>query len=722
MDTKEPIHELQPNCVSVTTTRLGDILIGCPPEIIKWFIRRERPIPSFFVLPRDFLIDNQLNIEPEFPVYGNFFVQKKKATFIGTVEQLRRIRTILRESFFGPKEAKEGQEEREFLRARKPDGTSLKLEDIVNLVPFGRDGRRVEIDGVTIKALRPGRYEILEDGGRLAEVDTTRFTLPALPPDFFKEQPLEPPTFGVSFVGTGSGFNPFRRTTSFVLWVGGKGVLVDPGMDPWTEFNKLGIDDVDVPFVLLTHCHADHDAGMIRAVIHQRRIRLMTSRVVFESFLRKAKAFSGCDIRHHLDFVEINPGDSLALENARITVSSAFHSIPTIRFVVTFHDKTAKREIKIAYSADTCRDRERIDTMYREKVVDRRRRDDLLDFGLDADLIIHEAGREAIHTPVEEFRHLPEEVRKRLILVHTGDARVDSEGLRVAREGETVELIPSRQSLSDRVRVLASNSIFEGISRETLHRIAEGSTVVSFKAGEDIVRQGQKGDRFYVITLGKARVVVGDALRAVLGKGDYFGEISLLKGDPRTATVQAISDGSALALDREMFVELVRQEPSVDRRLRNVLSVRPLVSQLAFSRGLSADQLARLSICFTKRRCRKGDRVVEEGKRGNAFFILASGEASVLVRGEKGQERILAKLQPGDSFGEIALLKNVPRTATVEIVSDSAELLELKEKDFHTLMESIPSMSFYLNRLSTERLRKMSRRGKRSTIPVDGAR
>jgi cAMP-dependent protein kinase regulator len=323
--------------------------------------------------------------------------------------------------------------------------------------------------------------------------------------------------------------------------------------------------------------------------------------------------------------------------------------------------------------------------------------------------LIHEAGRESIHTPVEEFRHFPERVRKRLILVHTGASREDFEGLRVAEEGETVELVSSDGSTVDKVKLIASSSIFEDLDRQSLKRLAERSSIIPFRAGCNIVNQGEEGDRFYVITRGKAKVVVGDAIKAVLGKGDYFGEMALLRGDPRSATVQAISDGSVLALDKGVFLELVQARPSIHRRLENVLRVRPIVSQLTFLRGLSPDQLARLSIRVTRSVRRKGDRVVEEGERGDAFFVLASGKATVLVKDPEGGGRVVADLGPGDVFGEIALLEGVPRTATVEIASDSAEVLRLKEKDFRRLMASIPSLSFYINRISSERLQKLRR-------------
>ncbi len=709
----QSIEQLKPNCVLVSTRSLGDILVGCPPEIIKWFIGRGKPIPSVVILPKEFLIDNTLNIEIEFPIYGNYFLQKQRVTIIGTREQLRRVQAVFRESFFGPRGIEEGKEERDCLMARTADGKALKLKDIVNLVAFRRDQKSVEINGVTIKTIRPGCFEISEEGALLGEVDTTAFTLPTQSPELFKEKPLEPPTFGVSFVGTGSGFNPLRRTTSFVLWIEGKGILVDPVMDPWAELSKLGVDDTDVPSVLLTHCHADHDAGMIRAVLHQRKIRLMTSRVVFESFLCKARALAGCDIRKYVDFVGINPGETRELENARITVSSALHSIPTIRFEVVFHDIRSKRYVKIAYSGDTCLDRTKIETMYRQGIINRERLDELLHFGFDADLFIHEAGQEAIHTSVEEFEHFPERVRERLILVHAGNIPRDLGGLRVAQEGETVELIPSRGSRIDRAKLIASISIFTGLNASAVARIVQHSVLIPFQAGQNIVTQGEEGDRFYLIALGKAKVVVDGTIRAVLGKGDYFGEISLLSGTPRNATVQAISDGSALALDKETFLDVVRKQPAVNERLQNVIRLRPIVSQLTFFKGLSADQLARLSICFTRSKRCKGDRVVEQRQKGDAFFVLASGMATVGVRDSAGRDRMLAKLGPGDVFGEIALLKNIPRTATVEITSDFAELLQLKEEDFHILMDSMPSLNFYLNRISSERLRQLARKAPR---------
>jgi len=77
------------------------------------------------------------------------------------------------------------------------------------------------------------------------------------------------------------------------------------------------------------------------------------------------------------------------------------------------------------------------------------------------------------------------------------------------------------------------------------------------KAGDEIVRQGEPGDRFYVVDSGSAEVLVDGRPSASLDPGDYFGEIALLRNVPRTATVRAREDGLLLSLTHDAFVPAV---------------------------------------------------------------------------------------------------------------------------------------------------------------------
>jgi len=85
-----------------------------------------------------------------------------------------------------------------------------------------------------------------------------------------------------------------------------------------------------------------------------------------------------------------------------------------------------------------------------------------------------------------------------------------------------------------------------------LELLAGRLAVVHVAAGEDVIREGDVGDRFYVIDSGEVEIAGGR-----FGPGDYFGEIALLRDVPRTATVHAVTDLELLALDRDDFIAAV---------------------------------------------------------------------------------------------------------------------------------------------------------------------
>lgn len=126
--------------------------------------------------------------------------------------------------------------------------------------------------------------------------------------------------------------------------------------------------------------------------------------------------------------------------------------------------------------------------------------------------------------------------------------------------------------------MLGSVPLFEGLSRRELKTVYEAGKEVSFDEGKHIVEEGATGVGFHLILEGEAHVLVGGDKQAVLGAGDYFGEMSLLDGGPRSATVMAATPVHTLTLASWAFVPLVDKNPSIarkmlvelSRRLRNV--------------------------------------------------------------------------------------------------------------------------------------------------------
>jgi MFS family permease len=110
---------------------------------------------------------------------------------------------------------------------------------------------------------------------------------------------------------------------------------------------------------------------------------------------------------------------------------------------------------------------------------------------------------------------------------------------------------------AERLALLRGNSIFAALPAPTLEQLADRLQEVRVPAGDVIVRQGETGDRFYLIEAGSVAVAVDGKPGNELGPGEGFGEIALLRDVPRTATVTARTDAVLYALERDAFVPAV---------------------------------------------------------------------------------------------------------------------------------------------------------------------
>lgn len=111
--------------------------------------------------------------------------------------------------------------------------------------------------------------------------------------------------------------------------------------------------------------------------------------------------------------------------------------------------------------------------------------------------------------------------------------------------------------------VLAAVPLFEGLSNRHLKKVAAMAEMANFMQGAAIVKEGAPGDSFYVALVGEAKVTVkGKTVHRIL-PGDHFGEISLLDGGERTATVKAETPMTLLMIQRKNFLKELEQEPDV---------------------------------------------------------------------------------------------------------------------------------------------------------------
>ncbi len=144
----------------------------------------------------------------------------------------------------------------------------------------------------------------------------------------------------------------------------------------------------------------------------------------------------------------------------------------------------------------------------------------------------------------------------------------------------TVDPAPSSTAASKKpgVRLLSSVPLFAGLPQTHLRTVAGLAQEITYSPGRMIVRTGSPGVAFYVIVEGRAKVLRGKIATAkgtwTLGPGDFFGEMALLDGGPRSASVVAETPLTTIRIERSELRKLLREEPDIAIKLLEGMAAR----------------------------------------------------------------------------------------------------------------------------------------------------
>ncbi len=116
--------------------------------------------------------------------------------------------------------------------------------------------------------------------------------------------------------------------------------------------------------------------------------------------------------------------------------------------------------------------------------------------------------------------------------------------------------------------------LFRGMSTSALETVADRASETTFEDGETVTREGEPGNTFYIVTDGRLHVSKHGTLVRDLGPGDFLGEISLVDGGPRTATVTADGRVEALVIRRADFLEMIEWDSAVRLGILTALTER----------------------------------------------------------------------------------------------------------------------------------------------------
>lgn len=687
-------------------TSIGNIQVGAPPETIKDTMVMEKGVPEYFVLPFElFNWDKGINqADIEFPIYYNFFIKKKKTHIICTRDQAKRLVIALQEAVFGPKKVDLQQDVLPDIAAPEIDKElaffkhGMKYTDFLGFIYF--DDNKCRIADVEISFGDNHHYIIKDKGETLASVPSSIKYQAKYDIGLKLPEPYKPPLFGVTCLGPSHGFDPNENTSGFIIWLNHSGIMVDPPVNSTEWLEDSNVNPKLIDSIILTHCHADHDAGTFQKILEEGRITIYSTKTVIDSFLRKYSAL--CDepvsyLKKLFNFQKVYIREPLYIHGGEFRFQYSLHSIPSIGFTLKFQDQS------FVYSSDHQADPNVQKDMLDKGALTRDRYDELQNFPWDSNVIYHESGIAPLHTPIKYLNSLPKDTQKRLVIYHIAKKDFPKEtDLRLAAFGieNTLYFETKSPHYESAYRVLDTLKHLDFFNSLSVEKVQEFFTIINmekFKKDEYVIRKGTRGEKFYIIISGNVRVKAEKLLSdKILGIYEYFGEVALITRSMRTADIIAGTDVEFFTIERNKFLSFIAGtafETTLMRLIKNRSSEtwNIFVSSPYFQR-LSNYQKAWLESILSPVEYKGPGILIEEEKMVPAIYIVRKGKVDV-SRGGK----TITELGHGDLIGSMnKIYQDLPADYSFKY-QDPVSLYRIEREEVYEFIKQNPGASMRLS-------------------------
>lgn len=234
------------------------------------------------------------------------------------------------------------------------------------------------------------------------------------------------------------------------------------------------------------------------------------------------------------------------------------------------------------------------------------------------------------------------------------------------------KVFPKSPSIREELKsMLEKLVLFRDLEGKELDVIIDAFEARKVSAGEQVIKQGDEGHELFVVLSGRLDCSKSHApgepeahLREY-SKGDCFGELALMYNTPRQASVLAVENCELYVLDRVTFNRIIMTSAVANReKYENFLK------DVKVLKTLGDDEISKLCDCLTLQTFKKGQRVINQGDRGDTFFLVVDGSAGAYqLDPSTGKENRVLDYKEKMYFGELALLKDEPRAAS--IIADS---------------------------------------------------
>lgn len=255
---------------------------------------------------------------------------------------------------------------------------------------------------------------------------------------------------------------------------------------------------------------------------------------------------------------------------------------------------------------------------------------------------------------------------------------------------------------------------FAGLPDEVLDALCLRMARVRLAAGKTLFEKTELGDAMYLVIGGRLQVSGGSAGAAPadpveIGSRELVGEMQILIGGRRTATVRAIVDTELARLEKSALEQLAKEAPQLVQALGDLIRRRLRQEQLArvlydVFGDLDVPTLRRIEEELEWVELRPGEALFEQGDPSNCMYLAVSGRL-IGVRASGKERRIVTEIGRGESIGEMGFFTDEPRTASI-YARRTSHLVRLLKPMFDRLSQDHPRAMLYINRLLIRRLKR----------------
>ncbi|GMH93460.1 hypothetical protein TL16_g12634 [Triparma laevis f. inornata] len=237
----------------------------------------------------------------------------------------------------------------------------------------------------------------------------------------------------------------------------------------------------------------------------------------------------------------------------------------------------------------------------------------------------------------------------------------------------------SKDTVAALSKALGSHFLFN--TAPDFGKLLDSLQPLESQPGDCVIWEGAAGDKFYILESGTCSVVKNSSVLSFQQTaGTAFGELALIHGAPRAASIRAITPCKLWYVDRVTFRHVLNE---MENGLRE--TQKKFLRKISLFSELSDAVIMKIAEAMKTVEFKDGEHIIKQGDAGEDFFMIKSGNVTVTQKVKGGTEKVLAKNTAGDYFGELALMKNTPRQANI-IATGPVECFTLDRTNFNEVL------------------------------------